>query len=88
MKIIASIEDPPVIAKILTHLYLPARAPRSPAGRLDLVHAAGVSDADSLAALIPALGLLLPVQTKRREITPSSSCGRGNFQQRLGCLTA
>jgi hypothetical protein len=32
LKIIAAIEHPPVIAKILTHLGLPARAvPRSPA---------------------------------------------------------
>ena len=43
LKIIVAIEDPPVIAKILT---------------------------------------------KRREITLSGSCGRGNFQKRLGCLTA
>src|ERR1700693_5405414 len=36
MKIIAAIVDPPVIAKILTHLRLPARAPpRSPARRVD-----------------------------------------------------
>jgi hypothetical protein len=41
LKIIAAIEDPPVIAKILTHLHLPARAPpRSPARRLDLFQAA------------------------------------------------
>ena len=41
LKIIAAIEDPPVIAKILTHLNLPARAPpRSPARRLDLFQAA------------------------------------------------
>jgi hypothetical protein len=34
---IATIEDPPVIAKILTHLGLPSRAPpRSPARRVDL----------------------------------------------------
>jgi len=32
LRIIAAIEDPPVIAKILRHLHLPARAPpRSPA---------------------------------------------------------
>ncbi len=36
LKIIAAIEDPIVIAKILTHLGLPARAPpRSPAGLFD-----------------------------------------------------
>ncbi len=41
LKIIAAIEDPPVIAKILTHLQLPAQAPpRSPARRLDLFQAA------------------------------------------------
>ena len=37
LKIIAAIEDPPVIVKILTHLGLPTRAPpRSPAQRVDL----------------------------------------------------
>ena len=37
LKIIAAIEDPPVIVKILSHLGLPARAPpRSPARRVDL----------------------------------------------------
>ncbi|HET9538185.1 MAG TPA: transposase [Mesorhizobium sp.] len=37
LKIIAAIEDPPVIVKILTHLGLPTRAPpRSPAQRFDL----------------------------------------------------
>ncbi|MEO8008434.1 MAG: hypothetical protein ABI728_07945 [Betaproteobacteria bacterium] len=41
MQIIAAIADPAVIAKILTHLHLPARAPpRSPARRLDLFQAA------------------------------------------------
>jgi hypothetical protein len=36
-KIIAAIEDPPVIVKILAHLGLPTRAPpRSPAQRFDL----------------------------------------------------
>ncbi|MBA2593545.1 MAG: hypothetical protein H0U97_15375 [Gammaproteobacteria bacterium] len=36
LKIIAAIEHPPVIAKILTHLGLPARAPpRSPARSFD-----------------------------------------------------
>ncbi|MGH8573533.1 MAG: hypothetical protein ACREX8_13310 [Gammaproteobacteria bacterium] len=36
MTIIAAIEDPPVIAKILTHLGLSARAPpRSPARSFD-----------------------------------------------------
>jgi hypothetical protein len=40
-KIIAAIEEPAVIVKILTHLGLPARAPpRSPARRLDLFEAA------------------------------------------------
>ena len=40
-KIIAAIEEPAVIAKILTHLGLPARAPpRSPARPLDLFQAA------------------------------------------------
>jgi hypothetical protein len=33
LKIIAAIEDPPVIARILTHLGLPTRAP---ARRVDL----------------------------------------------------
>ena len=33
LKIIAAIEDPPVIVKILTHLGLPTRAP---ARRIDL----------------------------------------------------
>ena len=37
LKIIAAIEDPPVIARILTHLGLPTRAPpRPPAQRFDL----------------------------------------------------
>ena len=37
VKIIAAIEDPPVIVKILSHLGLPTRAPpRSPAQRFDL----------------------------------------------------
>jgi hypothetical protein len=37
LKIIAAIEDPPVIVKILSHLDLPTRAPpRSPARRVDL----------------------------------------------------
>jgi hypothetical protein len=36
LKLIAAIEDPPVIAKILTHLGLSARAPpRSPAWPFD-----------------------------------------------------
>ena len=37
LKIIAAIEDPPVIVKILTHLGLSTRAPpRAPARRVDL----------------------------------------------------
>ena len=37
LKIIAAIEDPPVIIKILSHLGLPTRAPpRAPAQRVDL----------------------------------------------------
>jgi hypothetical protein len=41
LKIIAAIEDPIVIVKILTHLGLPARAPpRFPARRFDLFQAA------------------------------------------------
>jgi len=37
LKIIAAIENPPVIVKILTHLGLPTRAPpRAPAQRFDL----------------------------------------------------
>ena len=37
LKIIAAIEDPPVIIKILSHLGLPTRAPPcAPAGRVDL----------------------------------------------------
>ncbi len=37
LKIIAAIEDPPVIVKILAHLGLPTRAPpRAPAQRFDL----------------------------------------------------
>ncbi len=41
LKIVAAIEDPLVIAKILTHLNLPARAPpRSPARRAHLFQAA------------------------------------------------
>jgi len=40
-KIIAAIEEPTVIKRILTHLALPARAPpRSPARPLALFHAA------------------------------------------------
>jgi hypothetical protein len=41
LKIIAAIEEPAVIVRILTHLGLPARAPpRSPARPLDLFQAA------------------------------------------------
>jgi hypothetical protein len=41
LKIIAAIEAPAVIVKILTHLGLPARAPpRSPAWPMDLFQAA------------------------------------------------
>jgi hypothetical protein len=41
LKIIAAIEDPAVIVRILTHPGLPARAPpRSPARRVDLFQAA------------------------------------------------
>ena len=41
LKIIAAIEEPVVIVRILTHLGLPARAPpRSPARALPLIHAA------------------------------------------------
>ena len=41
LKIIAAIEEPVVIVRILTHLGLPARAPpRSPARPLDLFQAA------------------------------------------------
>ena len=41
LQIIAAIVDPPVIAQILAHLHLPARAPpRSPARRVDLFQAA------------------------------------------------
>ena len=40
LKIIAAIEDPPVILRIVTHLGLPTRAPpRSPARRFDLFQA-------------------------------------------------
>jgi len=41
LKIIAAIEDPPVIVKILSHLGLPTRAPpRAPAKRFDLFQTA------------------------------------------------
>jgi hypothetical protein len=41
LKIIAAIEDPVVIVRILTHPGLPTRAPpRSPARSAPLVHAA------------------------------------------------
>jgi Putative transposase/Transposase zinc-binding domain len=41
LKIIAAIEDPPVIVRILAHLGLPTRAPpRTPAQRVDLFQAA------------------------------------------------
>ena len=41
LKIIAAIEDPPVMVRILAHLGLPTRAPpRSPARRVDLFQAA------------------------------------------------
>jgi len=41
MKIIAAIEEPEVVARILSHLGLSARAPpRAPARRLDLFEAA------------------------------------------------
>ena len=80
LKIIAAIEDPPVIAKILTHLNSPAlrRAHR----RAGLISSRQPEDPT------PTLGPLSPEPTKRREITPSGSCGRGNFHKRLGCLTA
>jgi len=41
LQIIAAIVDPALIAKILTHLHLPAHVPpRSPARALPLFHAA------------------------------------------------
>jgi len=41
LKIIAAIDDPPVIVKILAHLGLPTRAaPRAPAQRFDLFQTA------------------------------------------------
>jgi len=41
LKIIAAIEDPPVIAQILAHLGLPARAPpRAPVRLPELIQAA------------------------------------------------
>jgi hypothetical protein len=41
LKIIAAIEDPPLIVKMLTHLGLPTRAPaRAPAQRVDLFQTA------------------------------------------------
>ena len=41
LKIIAAIEDPPVIVRILTHMGLPTRAPpRAPARRFDLFQTA------------------------------------------------
>jgi hypothetical protein len=41
LQIIVAIVDPAVIAKILTRLHMPARAPpRSPARRLDLFETA------------------------------------------------
>ena len=41
LKIIAAIEDPPVIVKILSHQGLPTRAPpRAPAQRFDLFQTA------------------------------------------------
>jgi len=41
LKIIAAIEDPPVIVRILTHLGVPTRAPpRAPARRGDLFQTA------------------------------------------------
>jgi hypothetical protein len=36
LKIIAGINDPPVIVKILSHLGLPTRGARAPARRVDL----------------------------------------------------
>ena len=42
LKIIAAIEDPPVIVKILSHLGLPTRAPpRAPARQVDLFQTSG-----------------------------------------------
>jgi hypothetical protein len=42
LKIIAAIEYPPVIVKILSHLGLPTRAPpRAPARRVDLFQTIG-----------------------------------------------
>jgi hypothetical protein len=47
LKIIAAIEDPPVILRILTHLGLPTRAPpRAPARRFDLFQAVCSSSQD------------------------------------------
>src|SRR6202008_884401 len=45
LKIIAAIEDPPVIVKILSHLGLPTRAPpRAPAQRFDLFQTTGEAE--------------------------------------------
>jgi hypothetical protein len=38
LKIIAAIEDPPVIVRILTHLGLPTRAPPRPPARGDSIY--------------------------------------------------
>jgi len=43
LKIIAAIEDPVVIVKILTHLNLPARAPPRAPARLAAPHARGLT---------------------------------------------
>jgi hypothetical protein len=61
LKIIAAIEDPPVIVRILTHLGLPTRAPpRSPVRPLALFQAAWSPDPirpASLPELTSPLGL-------------------------------
>jgi hypothetical protein len=57
LKIIAAIEDPPLILRILTHLGLPIRAsPREPARRFDLLQAV-CSSAKTGSAIGPTIRL-------------------------------
>ena len=67
-KIIAAIEEPAVIVKILTHLGLPARAPpRSPARPLSLVRCLSSRRPDPQAYNGSAMGLTIRLGPRSRE---------------------
>jgi hypothetical protein len=68
LKIIAAIEDPAVIAEILTHLNLPARAPpRSPAQAFDLFQAALIAHSRAISSgLAPKPTIPLGLHSRKR----------------------